>query len=389
LHRWFAGRTNPLSRNSANRTAFDALARLLRFGNGRELAAFLLDDEDRSIPVLSDEARELVAAVSVHGAEIVRIVAPATPAAIREAAEAGEVFERQAAGVGHVLYHSHLGLVAELASISLRSMSIADVAVKFSTSQAVIQRVARSTPLLSVSGTAIALVPLRFELVIFDWSSTLADEVELDEAICEEFAARVGVKPFRTLLNQLEADRDYRWFDYFYLAEACKLRRSDVIEFHHRHRTRIRWAPGAKELMERLRRRKVALATNCARDVLALRFDMLSVHAKMFNVIVTSSETHEISSKEKAYRSILEQMGIAASNAVVVSDDYHRDVAAALHVGCSAIWFLRKSEPQFYGSPSPPVLVADALRRRLLSAQSLPTAVSVDHRETAALLGFL
>ncbi len=390
LHRWFSGKTNPLSPHSSNREAFESLARELHFASGRDLVAFLVNDERQrgSAPVsLAPETRKLVASVSVHGAELVERIPPGMAAALREAAGAGLVFAREPVGVGHVLYEARLGLLAEATAAPGHRVQIAAAAAALDTSWSVIERIAREAPLLRVTGSAIELVPPVFQLVIFDWSNTLADEIALDEAVCEEFGLRVGEKEFRSLLDELQADRDYRWFDYFYLAEQCGLGSSDVIAFHEKHRSKMHWTAGAQDLLKRLRRRKLALATNCARDVLGLRFDLLGVHAKLFSVVITSTDTHDVISKEASYRRILERMDIAPSDAIVVSDDYYRDVAAALHLGCAAIWFLRESSPQFYGSPSPPVSAADALRHRLLAERTLPTAIVVDHAETAALLG--
>jgi FMN phosphatase YigB (HAD superfamily) len=390
LHRWFAGHTDPLSPHSSNRGSFEELARRLHFDNGAELVESLFvsgAQNDLGPNRLSAEARRLVATVNVHGAERVDLFTPAATAALRECAISGKVFDRHPIGFGHIVYESHLGLVAELASAPAHSVRIADTAARFLTTPSVLERIARETKLARVDGGIIALTPLAYDLVIFDWSNTLADEVELDEAICDELASRVGVKEFRGLLDELESEGDYRWFDYFYLAERCGLKAGDVVAFHERHRSRIRWTRGAEPLLRHLRRRKLALATNCARDVLALRFNLLGVTSKIFDVIVTSTDTHDGASKETAYQTILERMGIEPADAIVVSDDFDRDISAALHVGCGAVWFYRDAERQFYGSPSPPVPAAEVVRRRLLAARVLPTAIAVDHDETAALLG--
>jgi FMN phosphatase YigB (HAD superfamily) len=222
----------------------------------------------------------------------------------------------------------------------------------------------------------------RYDLIIFDWSNTLATETPLDEAICDEIAEVAGRFELKRLLHDLEKQYDYRWYDYLYLGGVFGLSHTQILELHTRHRREIGWVEGAKDLLDYCRgATRCALATNCASSVLGKRMELLDVPKGTFDAIVTSSDTRDIRSKVKHIEIILAKYDVPSARALMISDSFDCDILPAISLGLNAIWLMRPTERSFWGSPGIDAQ-KDQYALSIGQARHLPNLIVTSHNQT-------
>lgn len=205
-------------------------------------------------------------------------------------------------------------------------------------------------------------------VVIFDLDDTVIDFTGMaDECwrtICEESAAMLGVDG-RHLHVTLMAERVTFWAD----PELNRIGRNNLGEasrlvlrrafnalgvddetpvramadlYRMRRDALICLFPEAIATVETLRSRghRLAMITNGAaqsqRDKI-VRFDL----AKHFDYILVEGELGHGKPDERVYRHALAQLGVSASDAMMVGDDLEHDVAGPQQVGMRGVWIDR------------------------------------------------
>ncbi|MCP3962316.1 MAG: HAD hydrolase-like protein [bacterium] len=389
LFRWLSGEQSPIAPQSWQKGGLENLAGWLGFCDLDELLDTLRSsDEPTRNPTdqLSTAARRVLERVLLQGAlrleDLPNKSGESTASALAECLSAGALVERTIGG-SRILYEPALGLLAHLArrSRDLRGLA-ADLGVPSSYISSIVDSVRNET---RVEDGRLKLQGHTYELVVFDWSNTLAEEADFDDAICEALAATCGRDVFRSLLDRLEATQDPRWYDYFYLADYFGIPAERVIEIHEHHRNLLRWIPGARQLFEYCRSQSdIALATNCNAAVLDCRLSLMGLSRSDFEAIYTSDSVSDASSKEDMYRRLLRELSVSPTATIVISDSYERDVLPALRLGCHAIWYTKKTDPSFWGTPAMDVRPDEYHLLRSAATRTLPDLVTVDHAETLA-----
>lgn len=117
--------------------------------------------------------------------------------------------------------------------------------------------------------------------------------------------------------------------------------------------------PGAKEALDRLASRfRLGLVTNGIPDVQRLKLEATGL-ADLFELVMISGELGCGKPDPRIYAVTLEGIGARPENAIMVGDNFRRDVAAAQDAGIRAVWIAA-------GRPSPdpsatPFLTIDTL----------------------------
>jgi hypothetical protein len=145
-------------------------------------------------------------------------------------------------------------------------------------------------------------LPQSCQMVVFDWSDTLVDEYDLDEAVCEFITLDAGGSRekstenkvrFREMLHELEQRHDALWYDYVYLGQQFQKTPDSLWEFHRRSSEKLRPLVDFPRLAGEFRDRgiKVGIATNCVSQVLHWRAKLLGWPLEdLCNTLITSDQ---------------------------------------------------------------------------------------------------
>jgi putative hydrolase of the HAD superfamily len=202
-------------------------------------------------------------------------------------------------------------------------------------------------------------------VVILDLDDTVIDYTGASEAcwrgICEEAAGPLGVECGQ-LHTALMAQRVAFWAD----PELNLIGRHDLMagsriivgrtleifgigdetfavrmaqQYHDRRVDLVYLFPESISTLEALRERghRLAMITNGGAEgqrAKIVRFDL----EKHFDYIVVEGEFGHGKPDERVYRHALEQLGVEASEAMMVGDDLERDVAGPQRVGMCGVW---------------------------------------------------
>jgi FMN phosphatase YigB (HAD superfamily) len=259
-----------------------------------------------------------------------------------------------------------LGLSAGVASGLKRVVDLAGFcALNASTVWTAIEA---SSGLLNLDLPNVEVHRLKGRLVVLDWSDTLVDEYDLDEAICSAIPrSRRGAKDndrealrFRELLADLEQKESHRWYDYVYLGRKFGKTAKDLADLHETHSHLLRPLCDVKSLVGSLRRNgfKVALSTNCTSRVLEWRAKLLGLRLdSLFEHVVTSDITANVRDKGGNLDYLLEKASVAPSETIVVGDSFSKDILPAKVRGAHTVW-LRSSvarKRSYWGTPELPI----------------------------------
>lgn len=219
--------------------------------------------------------------------------------------------------------------------------------------------------LLSWSNGHLTFIKPKVKTIVFDWSDTLVDEFALDEAICEfipytqngsrtEYLERT-LKFRETLLN-LESQRSPLWYDYNYLGKMFGRSESDIRQAHLENANKIKSKLDFPRLAEKLRSEgyKVGIATNCVASILKVRSEILGWDIdKCTDFILTSDVIGKVDDKSHFFEYILKNTNISASEILVVSDHFEKDLLPAKVLGCKTFWILvnHKQRHSYWGTP--------------------------------------
>lgn len=381
LHRWLSGEQSPLT--ARGRTAFRSLSRMLGFVSETELLLHLR----QNLPAISASHTEIVERVKLRGvathdelSEVIERVEDLAAALSR-----GEIVERDLQG-SRLFFESALGVLSRVAASPVETNVLA---AELKLSVSVIRRLLSNLGAdIDLTDTLVSMAPHRYSTVVLDWSNTLVDESDLDDAICEGIGSMCGRDALRALLDGYQARYDRRWYDYDHLAGQFGLGRQVIDNLHRKHADKIRWLPRAQDLIRYTKRKsRVILATNCHRRILDLRLKIMNLSPDTFDLIFTSDVVANVRTKKAMFRLATSELKLEGDSVLVISDSFDRDVLPARAMNWSAIWYRRPTELSFWGTPGIPVSVEDFhLLQRFSNGRPLPNLVATDHRASIAWL---
>lgn len=398
--RWIEGTQSPLHPQSFHTRGFHKLAELLGYRSPTQM----LDAMDRydeikvrdlspalSMEGLSVRAKHVFRCVDLRGAaffdDLTESIGEEPSSGIKECLDTGCLVRERDLDDRSVVYLPYFAIAAELAGACRTKVELsARLGLSGRHIEGLLAQLnehLEHTP----EQSSFCLRPHHYDLIVLDWSNTLVEETAFDDAICEEIASVAGRDRFRQLLDSLEAKRDYRWYDYAHLGGLFDLTQEQILQFHEKHKAKLRWLDHAKNLLQHCSETtSCALATNCARPILEKRMSLAGVSPKIFKKVVTSTETKYIRSKSKHLDVLLRDLGFPPERTLLISDNYDCDVLPALQVGMNAIWFMRSTGPSFWGTPGVPADKDQYAVSLEESGHKKPTFIASSHLQTLAWL---
>jgi FMN phosphatase YigB (HAD superfamily) len=341
----------------------------------------------QNLPAISASHTEIVERVKLRGvathdelSEVIERVEDLAAALSR-----GEIVERDLQG-SRLFFESALGVLSRVAASPVETNVLA---AELKLSVSVIRRLLSNLGAdIDLTDTLVSMAPHRYSTVVLDWSNTLVDESDLDDAICEGIGSMCGRDALRALLDGYQARYDRRWYDYDHLAGQFGLGRQVIDNLHRKHADKIRWLPRAQDLIRYTKRKsRVILATNCHRRILDLRLKIMNLSPDTFDLIFTSDVVANVRTKKAMFRLATSELKLEGDSVLVISDSFDRDVLPARAMNWSAIWYRRPTELSFWGTPGIPVSVEDFhLLQRFSNGRPLPNLVATDHRASIAWL---
>jgi FMN phosphatase YigB (HAD superfamily) len=171
---------------------------------------------------------------------------------------------------------------------------------------------------------------------MFDWTGTLVDEHDVDEAVCKEMerelSRRSGItlneaeKKYRILLKKFE--HSWKWFDYPLHGRMLGIdwRAAQLTEL-----TKIRLIPNAREVLEHFRNKDyfICLLTNAVSDVIEIRMNYLRMRP-LFDMLVTSDLVRSAKASGKHIQFVLDsKKEFQRENFCMIGDDLVQDILPA------------------------------------------------------------
>ena len=182
------------------------------------------------------------------------------------------------------------------------------------------------------------------KLIFWDWTGTLANEAELDRAVCatmeREYARKTGISPaqaadfYQRYLRKLE--NSWNWHDY---VTHCRDMGIDWKYCQTTNFDKLFPVPGAGEILAYAQTRgyRNVLATNAVRLVIELRLGYLGL-GDFFNLITASDDVEALKSEGKHYLRGLKELGGAASESFSVGDNPVQDIQPAQRLGLKTVF---------------------------------------------------
>ncbi|MCD6194098.1 MAG: HAD family hydrolase [Candidatus Aminicenantes bacterium] len=194
-------------------------------------------------------------------------------------------------------------------------------------------------------------------IIFWDWTGTLADEAQLDRAVCQslekEIARRHHLPPeeaaslFQAYLRRLEGT--WEWHDYLRHARHFGL---DWRPSQSENLPLLRLLPGAREIL------KLAkdlgwlniLATNAVKAVIELRLQWIGLF-DIFDDIITSDMVQSLKSAGKHFLYGLQKWSAQATDSFSVGDNPVQDIQSAKTLGLKTIFCSFGRKLTHYHSP--------------------------------------
>jgi HAD superfamily hydrolase (TIGR01509 family) len=159
--------------------------------------------------------------------------------------------------------------------------------------------------------------------VVFDLDGTLADTERLQWAayrrVLEEFGVDVGLEEYRRHWIAVEGGSEYACETYRLPITAAELRARKATAYRALIEQGVQAIPGARAALERLRPRRLALATNSVRAEVEVILRHLGFGA-VFDVAIAREDYAEAKPAPDAYLAAAAGLGLAAAECVVVED---------------------------------------------------------------------
>ncbi len=181
-------------------------------------------------------------------------------------------------------------------------------------------------------------------LIFWDWTGTLADEAELDEAVCRRMEQDLARKAGISLAQAASRYQDYlkirentwQWHDY---VSHCQDFGIDWKSCQESHFDKLRLVAGAGEMLALARSRgyKNILATNAVRRVIELR----TAHADighLLDMIIASDDVRALKSEGKHFQHGLREWTSRPEISFSVGDNPIQDIRPASEIGLTTVF---------------------------------------------------
>lgn len=194
-------------------------------------------------------------------------------------------------------------------------------------------------------------------LIFWDWTGTLADEAQLDRAVCQAMEKAIAQKQqipvaeaallFQSYLRQLEGT--WQWHDYLLHARHFDI---DWRQPQEENLSHLRLLPGAKEVL--LKAKALGffniLTTNAVRPVIDLRLQRAGIK-NLFDDIITSDQVRALKSSGQHFRYGLEKWAGSPPHSFSVGDNPIQDILSAQRLGLITVYCSLGSNFTHYHSP--------------------------------------
>jgi len=169
------------------------------------------------------------------------------------------------------------------------------------------------------------------KLIFWDWTGTLANEAELDKAVCLTLEREQAKKEDISLAQAADRYHDY--------VTHCRDLGIDWQYCQESNFDKLLLVPGAGEILTYAHSRgfQNILATNAVRKVIELRISHTGI-GHLFDMIIASDDTRALKGEGKHFLRGLKKMeGIAAAS-FSVGDNPIQDIQPAQQLGMRAIF---------------------------------------------------
>jgi len=182
------------------------------------------------------------------------------------------------------------------------------------------------------------------KLAVWDWTATLADEVEIDKAVCRSMEKehsekyRVSIKEaerkFKEHLQSLE--NTWRWHNYPLHGRTLGI---DWRTSQEKNVGKLVVLPHAREILEFAKEKgyRNVLATNAAKPVMLIRVghaDLLD----LFDLVVGSDTVKALKAEGKHFEYALEKLNGEASKSYSFGDNPVQDISPAKRLGLNTVY---------------------------------------------------
>lgn len=183
----------------------------------------------------------------------------------------------------------------------------------------------------------------RPKLIFWDWTGTLADEAQLDRAICEEMEQAIAWKRnlplneakaiFQNYLKGLEGR--WEWHDYVRHGRHFHVPWKKIQQ---KHLPKLKLLPQAKEILNWTKEKGYInlLATNAVRAVIILRLKYLKL-ISFFEAIITSDDVQALKAEGKHFEHGLRLFQANPGDCFSIGDNPIQDINSARRLGLKTI----------------------------------------------------
>ena len=185
---------------------------------------------------------------------------------------------------------------------------------------------------------------MKSKLIFWDWTGTLANEAELDKAVCltmeNELAKKENISVEQAAARYQEYLRDregtWEWHDY---VTHCKDLGIDWRLSQESNLDKLFLVPGAGEILAYARSRgyKNVLATNAVRKVIELRVGYAGI-GHLFDRVIASDDARALKGEGKHFLRGLRDLDGIASASFSVGDNPVQDIQPAQQLGMRTVF---------------------------------------------------
>ncbi|MCX7973863.1 MAG: HAD family hydrolase [Candidatus Aminicenantes bacterium] len=180
-------------------------------------------------------------------------------------------------------------------------------------------------------------------LIFWDWTGTLADEAQLDRAICEEIEKFIALTKqislsqakelFQNYLKELEGQ--WEWHDYVRHSRHFNLPWKEIQK---KHLDKLKLLPDAKEVLNWTKEKGYIniLATNAVRAIIKLRLNHLKIEP-FFDTLITSDDVQALKASGQHFKLGLNLYQAQPSKCFSIGDNPIQDINSARQLGLKTI----------------------------------------------------
>lgn len=171
--------------------------------------------------------------------------------------------------------------------------------------------------------------------IIFDLGGLLADESDLDVAICSYLDkntawSNLTWKNYKEYSDYLVSKKDVKWYDYFYQANELGFDNNLIIKLHKENINLVKFFNYSKKFLKLLFKEghNIFIITGCNSEVLKIRLRLYGL-LNYVHGYITSDITKEIGDKYFYYRCFLDKYKVSPDKCLIFSDNYLKDILPA------------------------------------------------------------